>query len=117
MNKSKVYNLVSKIPKGKVMTYGQIAKILKIKSPRIVGQILHQNKDPKKIPCHRVVFSDGRLSENYAFGGAQSQERKLINEGVKFYLNHDRCKDRKAGLNISRWQLTIVVGPIYHQKL
>ncbi len=85
--KNKVYALVAKIPKGKVMTYGQIAKILKIKSPRLVGRILHQNKDPKNIPCHRVVFADGSLSKNYAFGGMKKQKEILMKEGIKFKNN------------------------------
>jgi methylated-DNA-protein-cysteine methyltransferase-like protein len=80
----KVYQLVAKIPKGQVMTYGQIAKILKIKSAREVGRILHQNKDPVNIPCHRVVFANGRLSKSYAFGGIEAQRKKLIKEGAEF---------------------------------
>ncbi len=79
-----VYQLVAKIPLGKVMTYGQIAKVLKIKSPRLVGQILHQNQDSKKIPCHRVVFADGSLSTSYAFGGEIRQKEKLRKEGITF---------------------------------
>ncbi len=80
---NEVYKIVSKIPKGKVMTYGQIAKKLKI-SPRLVGSILHANKDPKNIPCHRVVFADGSLSKSYAFGGIAKQKEKLMKEEVKF---------------------------------
>ncbi len=89
MNNTKnfIYHFVSFIPKGKVITYGQIDKILKINSPRLVGQILHQNKNPKKIPCHRVVFADGFLSKNYAFGSLKKQKEKLIKEGVKFENN------------------------------
>ncbi len=87
-----VYRLVAQIPLGKVMIYGQIAKALKIRSPRLVGRLLHQNQDPKIIPCHRVVFSDGRLSANYAFGGEEKQKEKLIKEGVSFV-------DKKVDLN------------------
>ncbi len=82
--KEKVYKQVSKIPAGKVMTYGQIAKILGLKSPRIVGRVLHQNTDPENIPCHRVVFADGSLSHAYAFGGEQAQKARLQEEGVVF---------------------------------
>lgn len=78
-----VYKIVSKIPKGKVTTYGTIAKQLKI-SPRIVGRALHQNPDPKNIPCHRVVDRTGRIAESYAFGGWKKQREKLIAEGIKF---------------------------------
>lgn len=80
----KVYELVARIPRGNVATYGQIAKYLHVKSPRLVGKILHQNKDPQHIPCHRVVFADGRLSRAYAFGGYEKQKEKLLREGVLF---------------------------------
>lgn len=80
----KVYNFVSKIPKGKAATYGQVAKACGLKSARQVGQILHQNTDPVHIPCHRVVFADGSLSKNYAFGGEKAQRKKLQGEGVVF---------------------------------
>ncbi len=66
------------------MTYGRIAKILHLKSARLVGRILHENADPEHIPCHRIVFSDGTLSKNYAFGGEQAQKEKLISENVLF---------------------------------
>jgi alkylated DNA nucleotide flippase Atl1 len=47
-NSQLVYHLVSLIPKGKVLTYGRVAEILSFKSKRLVGKILHQNKNPKK---------------------------------------------------------------------
>ena len=80
----RVYNLVSKIPKGKVTTYGKISISLGLKSPRQVGRILHNNPDPKNIPCHRVVFSSGKLTESFAFGGIEVQKEKLIQEGILF---------------------------------
>ncbi len=82
-----VYRLVSMIPRGKVMTYGQIAKYLGMESARFVGRILHENKDPDTIPCHRVVFVNGKLSKNYAFGGEKAQRKKLTKEGVMFNKN------------------------------
>ncbi len=95
-----VYDLVSKIPKGKVITYGQISKYLKINSPRLIGQILHKNKDPKNIPCHRVVFADGSLSKNYAFGGLKKQREKLEKEGVGFNNDKVVLKNYKLVLTI-----------------
>lgn len=83
----KVFKLVKEIPKGQVTTYGKIAEALNLKSVRIVGRILHQNKDPENIPCHRVVFSNGHLSKNYAYGGELAQKKKLIMEGVIFKNN------------------------------
>lgn len=79
-----VYKIVSQIPIGKVVTYGYVAKKLKIKSARSVGRILHNNPKPEKYPCHRVVFADGNLSSSYAFGGKKSQMEKLKKEGVEF---------------------------------
>lgn len=79
-----VYELVAKIPKGKVLTYGAIAQELQLKTPRQVGWILHRNEDPEHVPCHRVVFADGSLSGNYAFGGRDAQKKWLLSEGVMF---------------------------------
>jgi O-6-methylguanine DNA methyltransferase len=61
--KQKVLNIVCKIPKGKVLTYKQVAA--RAGSPnasRVVGSILKTNFDPK-IPCHRVIRSDGIAGE------------------------------------------------------
>lgn len=79
----KIYSIVKCIPKGKVMTYGQIAKMAKIKSPRFVGFVLSKNKDPKNIPCHRVIGSNGKLT-GYAFGGVIKKKEILEKEGVIF---------------------------------
>jgi methylated-DNA-protein-cysteine methyltransferase-like protein len=78
-----VYQEVKKIPAGKVMTYGQVARAIGTRDPRRVGQALHANKNPE-VPCHRVVFADGHLAPNYAFGGAEEQKKRLMAEGVKF---------------------------------
>jgi len=56
-----VYDLISTVPTGGVTTYGDVAKKLKIKSPRAVGQALKCNPFAPKVPCHRVVKSDGSL--------------------------------------------------------
>jgi len=101
--KDQVFEQVKRIPKGKVATYGQISnqfKILNLKikiDARIVGWVLHANKDPK-VPCHRVVDRNGRIAPNFAFGGADEQRRRLIAEGVKF-------KDKMhVDLDSCRWQ-------------
>ena len=76
--------LVKKIPKGKVMTYGQIAqKLGRPKAARAIGNILHQNIS-SEIPCHRVVNKEGRIAFNFARGGADKQRELLIKEGIKF---------------------------------
>ena len=81
----KVYEFVKSIPRGKVATYGQIALYLGNKNfARAVGNILHNNPDPKHIPCHRVVNAQGKLAQSYAFGGIEAQRRLLESEGVVF---------------------------------
>lgn len=79
----KVHSLVKKIPKGKVVTYKQISQIVEV-SPRVVGFALHANKNPKEVPCHRVVNIKGQLAKGYVFGGIGQQRKKLEEEGVKF---------------------------------
>jgi len=79
------YKVVSQIPSGKVMTYGQVAMAAGYpRCARQVGYALHKNPDPMTIPCHRVVFKDGSLSKAFAFGGESTQRRLLEMEGVLF---------------------------------
>lgn len=80
----KIYKLVSRIPEGKVTTYGIIAKKIGNSNPRVVGYALHSNKTPDTVPCHRVVYIDGSLAKGYAFGGLGVQKQLLTNEGVTF---------------------------------
>ncbi len=79
-----VYTLVRTVPAGFVTTYGALAKALHTKDARRIGHALHANPDSDITPCHRVVFSDGRLAPGYAFGGPNEQLRKLQLEGVPF---------------------------------
>lgn len=79
----KIYKVVSKIPKGKILTYGDIAVTLNL-NPRVVGYALHANKNGEIVPCHRVVFKDGSLATGYAFGGRDIQKKLLLSEGVSF---------------------------------
>ena len=72
------------VPKGKVVTYGQIAEFLGNKNlSRTVGNALHRNPDGDKYPCYKVVNSKGELSKNYAFGGIEEQKKRLEKDGVK----------------------------------
>ena len=78
-----VYDLLRKIPAGKVTTYGALAKALGNPSAsRIIGRILGQNPNPIKVPCHRVVMSDGKLG-GYAYGIAKKRGL-LEKEGLSF---------------------------------
>jgi len=56
----KVYDVVAKIPRGKTMTYGEVAcRAGNPRAARAVGNIMHNNSDTERVPCHRVVRSDG----------------------------------------------------------
>ncbi len=79
-----IYEVVSEIPEGFVMSYGDVAKRAGVKSARWVGRAMHANTDPQHVPCHRVVHANGALAPQYAFGGRDVQKRKLLDEGVKF---------------------------------
>lgn len=80
-----IYEEVKKIPKGKVSTYGDIAKrIGRPTCSRIVGYAINKNPSPGLIPCHRIVFANGSLSKGFAFGGIEEQKRMLEKESVKF---------------------------------
>ena len=86
--KNEVYNMLLKIPAGKVSTYGDIAKALGYPTAaRLVGQILHDNPNPVIVPCHRVIHSDGRLG-GYAYGSERKREL-LENEGIRFRDGHE----------------------------
>ena len=80
-----IYEVVRQIPKGHVAAYGTVAFLAGYpRCARQVGFALHQNPDPKGIPCHRVVFKDGRLSSAFLFGGENAQRELLEKEGVRF---------------------------------
>ncbi len=77
-----VYDVVRKIPRGKVMTYAEVArKAGRPKAVRAVGYWMSKNYDPK-IPCHRVVRSDGKIG-NYNRGGPKKKFELLMKEGYR----------------------------------
>ena len=79
----KVWNAISKIPKGKVKTYKELARsIRKPKASRAVANACSKNPFPIKIPCHRVIRSDGRLGGYSGKGGIKTKRKLLRNEGV-----------------------------------
>lgn len=83
-----VYALVRRIPRGKVATYGQIARLLGApNSARIVGWAMHGNPHGSRVPCHRIVQRQGSLSPNYCIHDPGRQRRQLEREGVQFLLN------------------------------
>lgn len=93
-----VYEYVKKVPAGKVVTYGRVARA--IGSPRAsrqVGWALHCNPAFGEIPCHRVVFADGSLTPGFAFGGIGVQKAMLEGEGVE-------VSDGKVDLDKYEWR-------------
>jgi len=81
ISSQKLYDLLCKIPKGKVTTYKELAVKLRTKGYRAVGQIVGANPNAPQVPCHRVVKSDGSLG-GYAFG-IEKKIKILATEGVK----------------------------------
>ena len=80
-----IYDVVRKIPRGCVATYGQIATLAgNPRWSRVVGYALHVNPEPGVIPCHRVVNRLGETSSAFAFGGEDMQKTLLEEEGVEF---------------------------------
>ena len=78
----KVWNAISKIPKGKVKTYKELARsIRKPKASRAVANACGKNPFPIKIPCHRVIRSDGRLGGYSGNGGIKTKRKLLRSEG------------------------------------
>ena len=92
-----IYEIVKKIPKGKVATYGQIAAMLgSPRSARIVGYAMSSAPSDFNLNCHRVVNKKGELSSEDIFGPGV-QRALLVQEGVKF------LKDGTIDMNISKW--------------
>jgi methylated-DNA-[protein]-cysteine S-methyltransferase len=81
----KVWSYLKKIPKGKLKTYAEVAKAIgKPKAVRAVANAIGKNPFPPKIPCHRVIRSDGKLGGYSAKGGIKTKKKLLKNEGFSF---------------------------------
>ena len=77
----KVYGMLARVPKGKVTTYGELARAAGLRNgQRAVGRIMNRNPYPSIIPCHRVVMSTGDVG-GYAYG-TEVKEEMLASEGV-----------------------------------
>ena len=65
MLNTKVYRKLLQVPKGKVTTYGELAKVVGLKNgQRVIGMIMKKNPFPVIVPCHRVVKSDSKIGGN-----------------------------------------------------
>ena len=81
----KVWNSISKIPRGEVKTYKELAiQINRPKSARAVANACGKNPYPMKIPCHRVIRSDGKLGGYSGKGGTKAKKKLLKNEGYLY---------------------------------
>lgn len=78
----KIYKKLLEVPKGKITTYGELAKAVGMKNgQRAVGKIMNKNPYPVIIPCHRVVKSDGKVG-GYAYG-EEIKSDMLTREGIE----------------------------------
>ncbi len=83
----RVYKLISTIPAGKVVSYGQVADALACRSSQAIGQALKKNPFAPTVPCHRVIRSDLKLGGFFGSAGEAALDRKralLESEGVIF---------------------------------
>lgn len=95
----KIYRLVLRIPRGRVMTYGQIARLLEDRySPRLVGWAMHATpQDDRNIPWHRVINSRGGVSTGRVIVQAPDTQRWMLEaEGVVF--------DERGHCDLSHYQ-------------
>ena len=94
-----VYEYLKRVPRGKVVTYGQIARSLGApRMARQVGYALHVNPMRGIIPCRRVVNRFGGLAPAFAFGGTDAQKQLLLSEGVEVR------EDNTVDLNLYQWR-------------
>lgn len=97
--RKKVYKEVCKIKRGQTRTYKEIAKRAKT-SPRAVARILSSNLHPIKIPCHRVIRSDGKIG-GYTFKGKRKDKMKirlLKKEGIRIKVSKQGKKNPQVWL-------------------
>jgi methylated-DNA-[protein]-cysteine S-methyltransferase len=81
----KVWNAISNIPKGQVKTYKELARLIKKpRATRAVANACGKNPYPIKIPCHRVIRSDGSLGGYSGRGGINAKKNLLKKEGYDF---------------------------------
>tara|TARA_Y100000310_G_scaffold345665_1_gene467944 strand:+ start:3823 stop:4125 length:303 start_codon:yes stop_codon:yes gene_type:complete len=81
----KIYSNLKKVPKGKITTYKELAKSINSKAYRYVGTLMKTNKNPNKIPCFKVVKSNGNIGE-YA-SGKKEKINRLNKENIKVKNN------------------------------
>jgi methylated-DNA-protein-cysteine methyltransferase-like protein len=107
--RERVYRIIRSIPRGRVMTYGQLAEILGDGyTPRTVGFVMHGSND--KTPWHRVINAQGACSTGRIALPSDKQQRMLAAEGVEFN-ERGRC-DLQRYLWIPRQRKTKNKSPL-----
>jgi methylated-DNA-[protein]-cysteine S-methyltransferase len=87
-----VFAALKQIPRGRVVTYKIIAQAIgRPRSARAVGQAVGRNPNAPKVPCHRVIYNDGRLGGYSGFGGKPTKIRLLEQEGIA--INRGRVEN------------------------
>jgi methylated-DNA-protein-cysteine methyltransferase-like protein len=95
--RSRIYAVVTRVPEGTVATYGQIAELADT-GPRQVGGALATLPTGTECPWHRVVNSQGRISQRSETGEAEAlQQSRLEDEGVEF-------QNGRIDLDVYRWE-------------
>jgi methylated-DNA-[protein]-cysteine S-methyltransferase len=80
----RVWHEIAKIPRGKIMTYTQLARrIGKPRAARAVANACGRNPYAPRIPCHRVIRSDGSLGGYSGAGGIARKRALLLKEGIR----------------------------------
>jgi O-6-methylguanine DNA methyltransferase len=96
--RDRVYEITKIIPKGKVVTYGQLARLSgSPRAARAIGMCMRTNPNAPHTPCHRVVGADGSLIGYSGGDGVSTKKKMLIEEGVFFI-------DDKVDLTRSQWE-------------
>jgi len=95
----KIYDVVAKIPSGKVATYGQVAELAGMKGhARLVGYALHNLPQNSNLPWHRVINSFGKISYTISQSADDTLQRNLLEiEGILF------DQEGKINLKQFRW--------------
>lgn len=81
----RIYRLVARIPRGKVATYGQLARLIGAPTrARQVGYAMAALKGGTTLPWHRVINSKGEVSRRKVYGAELTQRMLLVKEGMRF---------------------------------
>ena len=107
----RIYKVVRKIPRGKVATYGQIAKIVDRCTPRMVGYAMAALRGRSDVPWQRVINAKGEISTRSGGDGAVRQRRLLEKEGIRFARGGRVDFKKYRWRNRERTEDAIPLGP------